>query len=927
MGGYRYYRRGKLDRFVIAFRVYGQESPTVYYDSLSITYDGTLFIQEEPETTGDVYDFDGNAFNIPTATNSVISSTDYLSSSVSDTSQVPSGFSDGVYTASHKIYSSTWVQFNGKLDLSKITSLRVRMYISSYTLESGKTPAFRIFGSNASYVQQLHDGTYDQWFELELLSLLQNDSVSKNGDGTLSKFLLALRAYGTTDPTVYYDSIIIEGTDYYTEISTENYTVCTPTTLLENISGKSTDLERWDAYFSTSDNAALPGTPWVTQFTNVNVTINNKEYYFNFWRADDSYGLFIDMWYATLPGDTSYAKIVIKAGTYDASDGSGGIIIENDFTYYLYNEDLWNSPPPADFTVDVSFEKISSASSVSGSDWNLYPTPYNAALTPGTPWTSSWANVAYEIDGISYTGTMKRANNSEGMYLSVPGTQLSPAADGVTFTIKAGSYVANATGDPGICITEDFTFYIIKGSPTTEFDFDDPAFIETVYCDVDNASYVVTDADTVTIDGKTYSQGDIYDTIGTHTLTYTMYNREYSRTLVIYRIGESGDTENVDVIDLMRIKRHLAEMTTLTESGKWGADMNSDGEITKADVSLHRKMLVMGSGMLILCPESGITALKPSEYVADLETDYDLTASATAAMKNGTELYHRSPLVIKWLSAENVSEYKVYVGTKADFSDALIHTTNKTQYTLINLLPATTYYWKIAAGDVESDVRSFTTADTIRTLTIDGVDNTRDIGGYDALDGKKMKYGMVYRSATLDDITTEGLYQMNTVLGIKTDLDVRTPGEGTAGSGSPLGSNTNYLNYDAPYYWDKLVSDSYRAAIIGEIKAFANEDNYPIVVHCSVGRDRTGTLLFVIEGLCGMSKSDLFLEYELSFLGRIGGGASANVPQMMNYVETMYQNIQAYAPEDTFAEACESFVLSLGITQEEIDTIRDLMTE
>ena len=922
---------GYLDRFVIAYRVYGSETPVVYYDNLSIMYDGELFIEEKFEVPADgVFDFDGKDFDVPTDTNSTINDTAYLSSAVTDTSSVPTGFSDGVYQSSNTIYASTWVDFHGKVDLSKVTSIKVRMYITSYTLESGKTPQFRVFGTGTSYAAQSHDGTYDQWFELELLDLLKNDSVTKNSDGSIEKFLLVYRVYGTTKPTIYYDSISIEGEDYFTVIDPSSFVTVTLDGLLENISGQSSSLSRWDSYISTSNNASLPGTPWATTFSDVRVNINNTECSFAIWRADDTYGLFLDLWYATLPQDMVYAVITVKAGTYSASDGSGGIIIASDFTYYLYNGDLWNAPPPADFAVDVTFEKIGEASKVSGSVWDMYPTPYDPSSTVGTPWASSWANVAYEIDGVAYTATMKRANNSEGMYFSIDSTALSPAADGVTIVIKAGTYLSNTAYDPSIRITEDFTFYVIGGSPTTYFDFDDPAFTATIETDIALDAYVVDDAETVTINGVTYHKGDAFATLGTHTLVYTRFGREYTRKLLVYRAGELGDDETTDICDLVKMKRYHAGLVEVSDSAKLGADMNSSREKEEDDIMLLRKLLLMDSGLLLLCPETGIEALHPSEYVADLETDYDLIASATAAMKNGTELYHRSPLQIKWISKENVSEYKVSVATQADFSDVFVYTVTVPQVTLMNLLPATTYYWKVTAGEVETEARSFITADTVRTLTIGGVDNTRDIGGYAGLDGKKLKYGMVYRSATLDEITDDGLYQMLTVLGVKTDLDLRTPGEGSAGSGSPLGDSVNYLNFNGPYYWtdtNGLLAESYREALRGEIRAFTDEANYPIVVHCSVGRDRTGTLMFLIEGLCGVSKSDLFFEYELSFLGRIGGGASANVPTMMNYVDEMYDGIQSYAPDGTFAEACEAFMLSVGITQDEIDTIRELMLE
>ena len=81
---------------------------------------------------------------------------------------------------------------------------------------------------------------------------------------------------------------------------------------------------------------------------------------------------------------------------------------------------------------------------------------------------------------------------------------------------------------------------------------------------------------------------------------------------------------------------------------------------------------------------------------------------------------------------------------------------------LSNPFANTTYYWQVIAslengGKVYSSIYSFTTADTIRTVTIDGVSNTRDIGGYETEFGY-IKQGLVYRSARLESITeTEDL--------------------------------------------------------------------------------------------------------------------------------------------------------------------------
>lgn len=66
------------------------------------------------------------------------------------------------------------------------------------------------------------------------------------------------------------------------------------------------------------------------------------------------------------------------------------------------------------------------------------------------------------------------------------------------------------------------------------------------------------------------------------------------------------------------------------------------------------------------------------------------------------------------------------------------------------------YYWKVVATagnlSVTSAVRAFRTEDQApRLLRIDGVPNVRDLGGRKAMRGKRVRQGLVYRTARLND--------------------------------------------------------------------------------------------------------------------------------------------------------------------------------
>ena len=62
----------------------------------------------------------------------------------------------------------------------------------------------------------------------------------------------------------------------------------------------------------------------------------------------------------------------------------------------------------------------------------------------------------------------------------------------------------------------------------------------------------------------------------------------------------------------------------------------------------------------------------------------------------------------------------------------------------------------------------------------------------------------------------------------------------------------------------------------------ADESNYPLVFHCSIGTDRTGFIAYLIGGLLGVGQEELEREFLFSNFGYIGG--SRNLDYMKAYV-------------------------------------------
>ncbi len=320
------------------------------------------------------------------------------------------------------------------------------------------------------------------------------------------------------------------------------------------------------------------------------------------------------------------------------------------------------------------------------------------------------------------------------------------------------------------------------------------------------------------------------------------------------------------------------------------------------------------------------------EFVKNYTSDFDIGTSDDYYGRGDN--YRMKTLTLAWSCKEaGALGYEITLASTPDFGDARIYESDKCELEIDYLIPDTVYYWYVSARYADkiekSAVNTFVTARTPRTVYIDGVSNSRDIGGLLCEGGKYISYGKVYRAASLDNITDIGRDAFLGELGIKTDLDLRKDGEGTAGNGSPVGDSVNYIHTPgAPYYngTTGISRPEFQSVLADEIRTFADSRNYPIMIHCSIGRDRTGTLVFILEALCGASFNDIMRDYELSFFSEAGCRDKAEVSKLTGYMINVLGYINRF-DGDTLAEQTASFLKSIGITDSEISAIRNNMTE
>ena len=277
--------------------------------------------------------------------------------------------------------------------------------------------------------------------------------------------------------------------------------------------------------------------------------------------------------------------------------------------------------------------------------------------------------------------------------------------------------------------------------------------------------------------------------------------------------------------------------------------------------------------------------------------------------------------------------YEVTLADNEAFENARVLPAEKSQLTLYNLFLGKTYYWKVAAlyengSRLETEPQNFTvTSETPRFLYVPNVDNVRDIGGFQGLEGRTVPQGLIYRSSGLNNNSSdggktpgspranaEGVRRMREELKLRTELDLRSYGETAHMTVSPIGEDINYIQIPVGAY-EHIFTPNGSAPYAECFRVFLNPANYPIDYHCIGGADRTGSLSFLLEALLGADTEYLYRDYVLtSFYINIRDYAMC---------EPLFRGLEGYGTADeSLVTKAERYFFSIGITPDEIETFR-----
>jgi len=208
-----------------------------------------------------------------------------------------------------------------------------------------------------------------------------------------------------------------------------------------------------------------------------------------------------------------------------------------------------------------------------------------------------------------------------------------------------------------------------------------------------------------------------------------------------------------------------------------------------------------------------------------------------------------------------------------------------------------------------------------RAVTLKGTRNTRQLGGLPVRSGV-FKEGAVYRSGALCFASVKDAEKLHG-LDIRTILELRLPQE-IAKDGPdkpyllegipnrihwPMG-NSHGLGREA---YQSYMEDN-RPLIRDFFTLMAKPGNYPVLYHCSAGKDRTGILTALLLETLGTPREVIMDDYIHS--RRI----TPKLKVQEDWIQVVFDEIDR-------SGGIEAYLETVGVTKEQIASVRAILVE
>lgn len=247
---------------------------------------------------------------------------------------------------------------------------------------------------------------------------------------------------------------------------------------------------------------------------------------------------------------------------------------------------------------------------------------------------------------------------------------------------------------------------------------------------------------------------------------------------------------------------------------------------------------------------------------------------------------------------------------------------------------------------------------TTRRLPLEKTYNFRDIGGYRTKKNRRMRWGLIYRSAHLAELTGRD-HELLSRIGIRLVCDFRTieeaegqpdqlPADGSMeylhmpiahGKFDPAEAVGRIKKGDISWLTDDFVTNNY----LKQIDDFAllwkqfferlmNSSDRPLVFHCTAGKDRTGVCAALILLSAGVPESTVINDHALSntynapVIDRIKQEVrkfGIDPDDMQSYLSAPREAMQAVVThlKEQYGSAKEYLVDKAGIDRQDLENL------
>ena len=241
-----------------------------------------------------------------------------------------------------------------------------------------------------------------------------------------------------------------------------------------------------------------------------------------------------------------------------------------------------------------------------------------------------------------------------------------------------------------------------------------------------------------------------------------------------------------------------------------------------------------------------------------------------------------------------------------------------------------------------------------RVVPLQGASNVRDLGGWPAADGRRVRFGVVFRSASLASLTDDDAVALSET-GMRTVCDLRGEAEQRAAPSRLSGMTKHALCIEPslrPSLSELLAAggvtgEDVMALMRGAYTAYAlewshryralfdlllNEDAPPLLFHCTAGKDRTGFGAALILAALGVEEEVLLEDYlATNRLWRADPEVAASLPDAVAQVllrEHPELNISAFAAvRDAHGTLDAKLEERIGLDAERRELLRERLLE